>query len=186
MKKAILEYLKKYFSYWQDKTGNLPRVPFDKELNTRLYVGNVDESGYIQWTYQENRNKIDFENLDKEGKLRKEIKEYFGSYQFLELAGFLDGKLVCFEAIDDVEDVIKKVDLEKWKKYLKEVEKSVDIRDWKALENCIEIGSYEGILELYFDNDTGNIVAYDFDWHKKIVIANTFQELFEKLTPNKK
>ena len=70
--------------------------------------------------------------------------------------------------------------------YLEEIKKSADIRDLKALENCIEIGSYQGIFEMYFDNDNGNIVVYDFDWHKKTIIANTFQELFERLKPNRK
>jgi len=54
------------------------------------------------------------------------------------------------------------------------------------LENCIEIGNYQSMFELYFDNENGNIVMYDFDCHRKTVIANNFEELFEKLTPYKK
>ena len=42
------------------------------------------------------------------------------------------------------------------------------------------------MFELYFDNENGNIVMYDFYCHKKTVIANNFEELFEKLTPYKK
>ena len=116
--------------------------------------------------------------------LNKEIKEYLTSYEFLELIGFLDGKLVCFNAINDVKQNIEKIVLQQ--KYLKEIEKSADVRDCKALKNCIEIGSYQSMFELYFDNENGNIVMYDFYCHKKTVIANNFEELFEKLTPYKK
>lgn len=67
--------------------------------------------------------KINFEQIEKEMKmiLRKEIKEYLTSYEFLELIGFLDGKLVCFNAINDVKQNIEKIVLQQ--KYLKEIEK---------------------------------------------------------------
>lgn len=183
MKKAILNYLKKYFNYWQHKTGFLPKVPFDGEFDTKLYVGEVDEYGYIQWMYQENTKKIDFKKWKREvkGELRKEIKEYISSYKFLELVGFLDGNLVCFKIINNDEER----DLEEIEKCLEEIEKNANVEDLKELENCIEIGSYQGIFEMYFDNNNGNIVVYDFDYHKKTIIANTFQELFERLTPSK-
>ena len=186
MKKILLNYLERYFCYWHKKTGLLPSVPFDGEFNTDLYVGEVNEYGYIQWIYQENTKKINFEQIEKEMKmiLRKEIKEYLTSYEFLELIGFLDGKLVCFNAINDVKQNIEKIVLQQ--KYLKEIEKSADVRDCKALKNCIEIGSYQSMFELYFYNENGNIVMYDFYCHKKTVIANNFEELFEKLTPYKK
>ena len=176
MKKVILNYLKKYFSYWYYKTGFLPKVPSDGEFDTKLYVGEVDEFGYIQWMYQENTEKTDFKKWKRKvkGELREEIKEYIDSYKFLELEGFLDGNLVYFDIMNDVEEMS-----------LEEIEKVADTRDLKALENCIEIGSYQGIFEMYFDNSNGNIVIYDFDYHKKTVIANTFQELFERLTPSK-
>ena len=186
MKKILLNYLERYFCYWHKNTGLRPSVPFDGEFNTDLYVGEVNEYGYIQWIYQENTKKINFEQIEKEMKmiLRKEIKEYLTSYEFLELIGFLDGKLVCFNAINDVKQNIEKIVLQQ--KYLKEIEKSADVRDCKALKNCIEIGSYQSMFELYFDNENGNIVMYDFYCHKKTVIANNFEELFEKLTPYKK
>lgn len=186
MKKILLNYLERYFYYWHKKTGLLPSVPFDGEFNTDLYVGEVNEYGYIQWIYQENTKKINFEQIEKEMKiiLKKEIKEYLTSYEFLELIGFLDGKLVCFNAINDVKQNIEKIVLQQ--KYLKEIEKNADIRDCKALENCIEIGNYQSMFELYFDNENGNIVMYDFDWHRKTVIADNFEELFEKLTPYRK
>lgn len=186
MKKAILCYLEKYFNYWHHKTGLLPSVPFDGEFNTELYIGEVNKYGYIQWIYQENTKKFDFGKLEKEIKiiLREEIKEYLNSYKFLELLGFLNEKLVYFDAINDVEDSVEKIILQH--KYIKEIEKSADSRDLKALESCIEIGSYQGIFELYFDNENGNIVIYDFDWHRKTVIADTFEGLFENLRPNKK
>ena len=183
MKKLILNYLKKYFNYWQHKTGFLPKVPFDEEADTTLYIGEVDEYGYIQWMYQENTEEVDFKKWENEvkGELRNEIKEYISSYKFLELVGFLDENIVYFNMINNYEEIC----LEEREKYLKEIKKSADIKDLKALENCIEIGSYHSIFEMYFDNNNGNIIVYDFDYHKKIIIANTFQELFERLTPSK-
>lgn len=183
MKEAMLNYLKKFFEYYYKTTGFLPKVPFDEDLDTKLYVGEIDEEGYIQWMYQENPTKIDFEKV-KKGPWRKELWEYVYSYFFLELDGFLDGNLIDLEPINDVSYLDYDLEQPGPSEYSEETAQYMDPIDMKAIENFFYIGNYEGIFDIYFDNDTGNIVTYDFDYHKKTVIADTFQELFERLTPS--
>lgn len=64
MKKELHNYLEKYFEYWKKERGTFPMVPYDEDLSTEMYLGEVDEDEYIQWRYMENNTIIDFNSIE--------------------------------------------------------------------------------------------------------------------------
>lgn len=172
MKEELYRYLEKYVQYWKCERDSLPMVPFDEDCDTKMYVGEIDEDEYIQWNYRKKDTIIEFSAIEKKYdiKLHRDLKEYYNSYYFLQLEGFIDGRRICLEPIDEERDIGAELE------YIFENE-GTDI---------IEIG-IEGRqdLSLYFEINSGNIMAYDFENNYKEKLATSLKELFAKLSPKK-
>lgn len=170
MKEELHGYLEKYVEYWKSERGSLPMVSFDEDCKTNMYIGEIDKYGYIQWNYRKKDSIIDFSDIEKKYdiKLHSDLKEYFNSYYFLYLEGFIDGKLICLESINEERDILAELE------YVFENEG----------KDIFEIG-IEGKqdLPLYFEINTGNIMIYDFDNNDKEKLADSLKELFAKLSP---
>jgi len=72
-------------------------------------VGEMDEEKWIQWKYVPVDRIIDFSGLEKEYAVHisKELKEYYNSFYFLHLYGFLDNVGISLDKIDDTIDVLE-------------------------------------------------------------------------------
>ncbi len=82
-------YFESYLLKWSDWNGTHPQVPFNVEIDKRLYIGEKDEDGYIFWKPKEKDEYDNFQELEKElnANLYSDIKEYYNSYWFLEMIG---------------------------------------------------------------------------------------------------
>lgn len=171
LKESLKMYLDKYFDFWIKERGSYPMVPFDSEEESTLYFGEVDKEEYVQWKYKEIEQKIDFDALEKKYgvELPLEIKEYYNSYYFLQLEGFINGKHISMTPIEESTDIIGMLEY-----YLSE-------------ENgMIALGTYgEMDLQLSIELETGTIIAYDYEWESKSLIADSLTTLFNQMLPKR-
>lgn len=170
MKDEMKNYMNKYIEMWKKERGTFPMVCFDEDLDTNLYFGKIDDEGYIQWTYKEKENIIDFSELEKKYDmiLHKDIKEYYNSFCFIEIEGFFKGKSIYLDGVYDEEEIINNL------------EYSFESED----KDMINIGMINpDSLALYFDNKSGNIIIYDYERNIKKILSKSFSELFNEMTP---
>ncbi len=170
LKKAVKRYLDRYFDEWAESRGGLPAVPFDEDMETKLFVGEPDDDEYICWQYKENPQLTDFGALEaKTGvELPQQIKDYYTSYLFLQFEGFYEGKPIWLNPITDETDI------------LAELEYSL----LNENPDRIEIGVLsDSDLPLCVDVKTGRVIVWDYEREKSCILSNSLLELFEKLTP---
>lgn len=172
MKEELHGYLEKYIEFWKKERGTLPMIPFDEDCQTKMYVGETDEDEYIQWNYKKNDNVIEFVDIEKKYnvKIHSDLNEYYNSYYFLQLEGFIDGKLIWLDSIDEEKDILGELE------YIFENEE----------KHMIQIGVEGGSdLPIYFEMSSGNIVVYDFENNDNKVLVSSLKELFNKLETKK-
>lgn len=172
MKEEVHRCLEKYFEFWAKERGSLPMVSFDKDCDIKMYVGEIDVEGYIQWNYKERNNIIEFSGIEKKYDIRlhNELKEYYNSYNFLQLEGFVDENLILIEPISDEKDILAELE------YIFENEG----------KDLIQIGiDGKSHLPLCYEVNDGNIIVYDYEKKYKKILSNSLKEFFSKLSPKK-
>lgn len=77
---------------WKGFNDSEPRIPYDESIAPILYIGEADEDEYIYWLPKNKDVITDFSVIEKEYNivLNQDIKDYFNSYWFLDLKGFLE------------------------------------------------------------------------------------------------
>ncbi len=77
------------------------KTPVTEDVNSIIYEGEVDEEDYITWKPVENTTSHDLNQLEEnlEVVFHKTIIEFFNSYWFAELDGFLNDIYIKFEAV---------------------------------------------------------------------------------------
>lgn len=172
IKEELHRYLEKYVEFWKNERGSLPMVPYDEDCETKMYLGERDEDEYIQWNYKRKDKIIEFLPIEKKYdiKLHSDLKEYYNSYYFLQLEGFVDGRRIWLDPIDEERDILAELE------YIFENEG----------KHIIEIGvEGKSDLPLYFEINSGNVMIYDFENNDKKILADSLKELFAKLSPKK-
>lgn len=173
IKKALEHYFKELINVWDTKYCTYPKVPWDEEIDPRLYLSNPDEEEYVYWKPIE---KIDLDNFTEiEEKLGMNIhhamKEYFNSYWFLSLQGFYGSRLVNLEPIEPGKSILE----------FFEVMKQYEENNGRELR-YIQIGfvSPED-MAVIFDNKTGQILIENFETEENEFLANSLAELINNL-----
>lgn len=88
----------------------------------------------------------------------------------MQLEGFFNNKSIWFNPIDESKDILQELDY-------------IFTNESKEL---IQIGIYkETDIPLYYNNNNGNVVIYDWEKEVKDVLTNSLEELFTKLSPKK-
>lgn len=172
MKEKLKDYLEKYFCFWNEEFGTLPKVPFDEDLKTSMYRGAVDEDEYIEWMYEINTHPFDFEKIENKFnfKINKDLKEFFNSYYFLELQGFIDNELINIDSISEERDILRELE------FILENESGDMIQ--------IGITSPED-LPIYFENKSGEVYVVDIENNKAKLLCNSLGEMFNRMIPKK-
>ena len=171
IKECLKNYLDKYFECYKNYMGTYPVVPYDEYEKSSLWYGEVNDEDYIQWMFKEKNIETKFLELEDELELilPDAVKEFYNSYYFLQLQGFYNGESVRFNAISDNIDI------------LQELRKCIFKINAKKY---LDMGMYSSMdLALCMEVDTGAVVCVDYDCDNVEVIANSLEELLNKLTP---
>ena len=99
LKEVLKKYIDAFFKVFEDDLKSLPKIAYDEDNPSNLYVGEMDNEEWIQWQYVPVDRIIDFSELEKEYAMHisTELKEYYNSFYFLELCGFFDNVLIMIK-----------------------------------------------------------------------------------------
>ncbi|MDE6052480.1 MAG: SecY-interacting protein Syd, partial [Lachnospiraceae bacterium] len=154
LKEVLKKNIDAFFKVYEEDFKSLPKLPYDEEEPSNLYVGEVDEEEWIQWQYVPVDRMIDFSKLENEYgiHLPQELKEYYNSYYFLELCGFLDDRCIQLDKIDATVDVLD------------------DFRcELDDNGNMITIGTDDYNCSICVKIDSGHVISYDWEYEEESV-----------------
>ena len=82
LKEVLEKYIDAFFKVYEDDLKSLPKLPYDEDNPSNLYVGEMDDDKWIQWQYVPVDRSIDFSGLEEEYAIQisKELKEYYNSF----------------------------------------------------------------------------------------------------------
>jgi hypothetical protein len=175
--KIIEEYYQKLCEEWELKNKTQPKIPYNKRVSTDFYLGKEDSEGYIEWKILKVRNPIVKNSMDKDLGiiLHDDIYEFFNSYYFLDISGFIDdNEIVLHSLTPDTNHLI----------FLRRRFENLEINTERI--RYIQLGDYstsENSFLLCFDNDTGEIVYHDPENASVQIVSDSLEELLQKLTP---
>lgn len=124
----------------------------------------MDEEKWIQWKYVPVDRIIDFSGLEKEYAVHisKELKEYYNSFYFLHLYGFLDNVGISLDKIDDTVDVLDEF-------------RGV----FETNSDKITIGTDNYEYSICVKIDSGCVISYDWECEEEYVLADSLSEFFQ-------
>ncbi|MGW6299768.1 SecY-interacting protein Syd [Peribacillus butanolivorans] len=143
-----------------------------EELNSIIYEGEVDEEDYITWKPVEKTTSHDLKQLEEnlEVVFHKSIIEYFNSYWFADLDGFLNDFYIKLEA------VLPNFEFDSFQRTLEGYKSNHNNR----LEN-IPLGIEGNGLLVVIDNENGKVKLEDFERNSFDIISESIEELISKL-----
>ena len=169
LRETLKKYLDQFFYMWKTERNFLPMISYDEDKETLLYVGEENDDGDIQWEYRPADRTVDFSEIERKFSIMipQEVKEYFNSYWFLQLEGFIGSDYIFMDPIDDTSDVI--LELEYF--FTNESKEMIPIGThgkWDV-PICVKIS-------------TGEVVIWDEENGKEYVLAKSLEDLFCKMT----
>ena len=171
LKEVLKKYIDAYCKVYEDEWKSLPKLPYDEDEPSNLYVGEINEDGWIQWQYVTVDRIIDFSGLEKEYNIHfsEELKEYYNSYYFLDLCGFWNNRCITLDKIDNTIDV-----LEDFRCELDNNRKTM-----------ITIGTDSCNCLIGVKIDSGQVVLCDWENEEEFVLFDSLTEFFSKLKVRK-
>lgn len=171
IKDALKEYLAKYFECYKNFMGSYPKVPYDEDAVSTLWIGEADDEDYIQWMYKEKTAQTDFSQLENESGiiLPDDAKEFYNSYFFLQLQGFYNGENIIFDGISDTGDILQD---------LKECIFETNGRKYLQMGIC---GGRD--MALCMEIDTAKMVLFDSENEETEPLADSLGQLLRSMTP---
>ncbi|WP_174818624.1 SecY-interacting protein Syd [Paenibacillus kobensis] len=168
--------MKQYFSLRKTVADEgldfLLKTPFDEEVDSLIYVGEVDEDEYISWRPVEKNVTNDFSLLEEKLgiKIHGSVVEYFNSYWFADLDGFIKDHYIKLEF------VLPKADLESYGNLLSGYKSNHN----NNIEN-IPIGIEGNGLIVVVDNQDGSVKLEDYERNSFEVISEGIEQLILSL-----
>lgn len=169
---SIKEAMNQYFSLRKaiadEGLDFLFKTPFDEEVDSLIYVGEVDEDEYISWRPVEKKDLYDFKTLEEnlDVKIHSSVIEYFNSYWFADLDGFIKDHYIKLES------VLPKADIQSYSNTLKGYKKNHN----NKLEN-IPLGIEGNGLIVVVDNEDGSVKLEDFERSSFEVLSESIEKL---------
>ncbi|GAB1803550.1 SecY-interacting protein Syd [Priestia megaterium] len=154
VKQAMEIYFTKLLKEWKAFNGTLPMTEWMEETEQFIFEGEKDEEAYIAWKPLKKEVDSNFEDVEKELKvqLHPDIKAYFNSYWFLELAGIYNGYDLVLNS------VVPRIKLQDFKQ---------ETRLYKAAHHHqfvnIPIGIESNGLLVVVDNKSGEVKLEDYE-----------------------
>lgn len=172
MKEAMNQYFSLRKSIADEGLDFLFKTPFNEEVDSLIYVGEVDEDEYISWRPVEKKEIYDFNSLEvKLGiKIHRSVIEYFNSYWFADLDGFIKDHYIKLES------VLPKADIESYSNLLLGYKNNHN----NKLEH-IPIGIEGNGLIVVVDNQDGSVKLEDYERNSFEVISEGIEQLIMTL-----
>lgn len=173
---SIKEAMNQYFSLRKTIADEgldfLFKTPFDEEVNSLVYVGEVDEDEYISWGPVEKKTTHDFCLIEEKLgiKIHGSVEEYFNSYWFADLDGFINSHYIKLES------VLSKADIESYCSLLS----GYKINHNNKIE-YIPIGIEGNGLIVVVDNRDGSVKLEDYERTSFEVISEGIEQLILSL-----
>lgn len=148
------------------------KTPVTEELNSIIYEGEVDDEDYITWKPVEKTTLHDVKYLEEnlEVVLHKSINEYFNSYWFADLDGFLNDFYIKLGA------VLPNFEFDSFRVTLEGYKSNHNNR----LDN-IPLGIEGNGLLVVIDKENGKVKLEDFERNSFEVISESIEALIFKL-----
>jgi len=174
--KEMTEFFVRYEEEFFKKFNKYPSIPYSERWNKNLFVGEPNASNWIRWQPIAQDKAVDWKQLENNigFELRNELKDYFSSYYFFRIETTIGNIMIDLRKISSFEEATKNVLL--W---------SNNAKMAFPERHCIEIGTatIEGDdgYYIFVDNDTGKVFCQEFDTMNKVEIADSINNLFEKM-----
>ncbi|WP_145045851.1 SecY-interacting protein Syd [Paenibacillus xylanexedens] len=170
---AMENYFNKLLFFWEDQFSSFPKISFEEDIESWMYVGVPDEEESVQWRPRLKTTKEDFTLIERElgMKLHPSIKEYFDSFWFLNLQGFYGSNRITLE------EVIPNKDILAFFTNQMNFEVSAERKFDYILIGYISPDD-QGLL---LDNRTGEIVREDYETNELLRVASSLSELIDSL-----
>lgn len=166
-------YFESYLLKWNEWNGTLPQIPFNAESNQCLYVGEKDEEGYIFWKPREKDEYDEFQKIEKEWNviLHSDIREYFNSYWFLEMIGWVGNyNISLFPVTPGIEPHL----------FTNRVRDYLSLK--KREEIYIPIGFESSGMLILMNNYTGEIFMEDFETEECRYLSTSLKEFISEIS----
>ncbi len=169
---SIKEAINQYFSLRKTVADEgldfLFKTPFDEEVDPLIYVGEVDEDEYISWRPVEKKVATDFSSLEEKLgiNIHGSIVEYFNSYWFADLDGFIKDHYIKLES------VLPEAGIESYGNLLSGYKSNHN----NKIEN-IPIGIEGNGLIVVVNNQDGSVKLEDYERNSFEVISESIEQL---------
>lgn len=160
MKEIMKQYFERFCDMWREFNETYPQISYDSDVDSRLYVGTMDEEEYISWKPLEKDTITDLSYLETKYnvKFNKDIVEYFNSYWFFELMGF------CGEHNISLLPVIPLKETDEFEMRLRDYYKTLGKMDFVPIG--FDATTYNLIV---IENESGKVFLHNIETEK-----NTF------------
>ncbi|MGG3556783.1 SecY-interacting protein Syd [Peribacillus frigoritolerans] len=148
------------------------KTPVTEDVNSIIYEGEVDEEDYITWKPVEKTTSHDLKQLEEnlEVVFHKSIIEYFNSYWFTDLDGFINDSYIKLEA------VLPNIEFDSFRGTLEGYKSNHNNR----LDN-IPLGIEGNGLLVVIDKENGKVKLEDFERNSFEIISDSIEALIFKL-----
>jgi len=172
MKQELDDYFKRKYARWRRHRNSLPLISWDEDVPSFMYIGEVNDEGYVQWRVAHKAENDDFSEVRKKYNvdLHPDIVEYFNSYWFLELTGEYEDYNIILEP------VVPGIGLRDFYHKLEEYYSSHDNQ-----LNDIPIGFEADGLLVLVNNQTGEVLIEDHERGTYEQIADSLKELISQM-----
>ncbi len=176
MKDAMNKYFDLRKEYFDKGLDFLFKTSYNEDVGSFIYQGEMDDEEEILWKPVEKNTKHHLLGIEERLniKLHTSINDYFNSYWFADLDGFIDNHYIKLEA------VLPNIELDSFKSTLEGYKDNHDNRIDK-----IPIGVEGNGLIVVLDNTDGKIELEDFERGSFEGIANSLDELISSLRVKK-
>ncbi|WP_433959739.1 SecY-interacting protein Syd [Cytobacillus horneckiae] len=167
--------MSKYFNlrkeYFDKGLDFLFKTPYNEEVDSFIYQGEMDDEEEISWKPIEKNNRNDLTMIEERFgiKLHTSIDDYFNSYWFADLDGFLGNHYIRLEA------VLPNIELDSFER---------NIEGYKNNHNSVDktpIGIEGNGLIVVIDNISGKVELEDFERDSFKEISNSLDVLISNL-----
>lgn len=162
IKEAMKAFFEKQKDLYMETFGTLPTVPYNRNADPSLYVGEPDEDEEIQWVYSEAKR------IEVSG-LSTELTDFYSSYYYWELRGRLDNTSYYFPHVINMDEAVRTAEfaLERGKEFFPEENNAV-------IAYC-KISGNDGLV-LVYNQDDSSLFIYDCEADNRSLCNNTLTE----------
>ncbi|BCB38281.1 SecY-interacting protein Syd [Bacillus cereus] len=172
MKEVMKDYFEKFIDKWMEYNNSLPQIAWNEDIDEFIYSGEEDEYGYISWKPIEKGVEFSFDEIESQYnvQLHDSVKQYFNSYWFLELTGWVSSYNI------NLHPVIPGIEPDYFISLVKDYAESKE-----DIIKFIPIGFESNGMLIVLDNNTGEILVEDFELNEYKRITNSLESLISQL-----